>query len=342
MNSDIDPDVPSGDGIYGLPFRPEDSRVVLVPVPWDATTSYRAGAAGGPDAILAASLQLDLEDRDTGRPYGSGIAMLPIPGDVRNWNGEARKLAEPVIEAYGPGVSEDLKKAVDEVNHLSEWVNTWVYRTAGEWLDRDKIVGVVGGDHSSPFGLIRAVAERHPGVGILHLDAHADTRRAFEGFIWSHASIMYNVLDRIPQVGKLVQVGIRDFSRDEGAFLEGQGRRAVTFFDSDVQARLLEGEPFAAVAREVVGELPEEVYLSFDIDGLDPALCPNTGTPVPGGLSFAQAVALLRETARSGRRVVGFDLCEVAPHPSGEDEWDGNVGMRLLYKMIGYALLSSR
>jgi agmatinase len=91
-----------------------------------------------------------------------------------------------------------------------------------------------------------------------------------------------------------------------------------------------------------VAELPETNYVSFDIDGLDPSLCPNTGTPVPGGLSFAEMVVLLKTLVESGRKIVGFDLVEVAPDPTGASDWDGNVGARVLYKLIGFALMSNR
>ena len=101
------------------------------------------------------------------------------------------------------------------------------------------------------------------------------------------------------------------------------------------------GETWRQQVDRIVQELPQKVYLSWDIDGLDPTLCPHTGTPVPGGLSFHMATALVAGVVRSGRRIVGFDLVEVAPGPDG-DEWDGNVGARLLYKMIGFTLLSRR
>jgi agmatinase len=175
-------------------------------------------------------------------------------------------------------------------------------------------------------------------LGLLHLDAHADLRPAYEGFTWSHASIFYNVLDRIPGVAKLVQVGIRDLSEEEAEIAATSGGRAVIHHDDDLVARKFDGEPWGRIVDGIVGELPANVYLSFDIDGLDPALCPNTGTPVPGGLSFQEAVYLVAAVHKSGRRIVGLDLCEVAPGPEG-DEWDANVGARLLYKMIGYALL---
>jgi agmatinase len=329
-----------GGGIYGLPFTPEESRVVLVPVPWEATVSYGAGTSEGPRAILAASRQVDLRDRDTGRPYEAGIAMLPIPEDVRSWSDAARRRAQPVIENGGTGGRPDLEPAVAEVNALSERMNGWVQEQCAAWLGQGRIVGVVGGDHSSPLGGIRAAAEAHPGLGVLHVDAHADLRDAYEGFRYSHASIMFNVARDVAGVERIVQAGIRDYSDEEDALIRENPDRLRTYFEPDFRRQQQEGESWARLIGRLVADLPQRVWVSFDIDGLDPALCPNTGTPVPGGLSFAEAVGLLRTVVSSGRTIVGFDLSEVAPDPSGTSEWDANVGARVLYKLIGFALMS--
>jgi agmatinase len=327
-------------GIYGLPHAPEEARVVLLPVPFEATTSYGGGTQNGPEAILEASRQVNLFDIETGKPYEAGIALLPEPEGVRAWNEEAKQAARPVIEAGGLGDDPALRAAAARVNALSERMNAQVLAETRRWIAAGKLVGLVGGDHSTPFGCIQAHAERYPGLGILHLDAHADLRVAYEGFTWSHASIMHNVVERLPGVAKVVQVGIRDFCEEEHAQIEGSKGRIVTHFDAHWQAARQRGTPFAELVQRAVEALPQQVYLSFDIDGLDPTLCPHTGTPVPGGLSFGEACGLVRAVAESGRRIVGFDLNEVAPDPEGKDEWDANVAARLLYKMIGWALRS--
>jgi agmatinase len=327
------------EGIFGLPATPEQARVVLLPVPWEATVSYGAGTASGPEAILRASRQVDLLDREAGRPYEAGIAMLPVPAQVREWSDAARRLAQPVIEAGG---AEAGSQAVAEVDALGQRMNAWVHAQASAWLEQERLVGVVGGDHSVPFGAIRAVAERHPGVGVLHVDAHADLRNAYEGFHWSHASIMYNVLREIPAVARIVQVGLRDYCEEEDQLIRDEPQRLRSYFEPDLRREQLDGEAWNRLMGRIVADLPAEVHVSFDIDGLDPALCPHTGTPVPGGLSFAEAIALLRTLVESGRRIVGFDLCEVAPDPEGRSEWDANVGARLLYKLIGFSQLSRR
>ena len=319
---DFDPDAAAGagSGIFGLPFTAEESRVVVVPVPFEATTSYGGGTSRGPAAVFKASKQVDLFDHETGRPYETGIAMLPVPKKILKWNAEAKRGGRKVA------------------NERGERVNAWVYEKTSSLLDADKLAVILGGDHSVPFGAIRAYAERYPGLGILHLDAHADLRDAFEGFTWSHASIFHNVMTKIGGVGKLVQTGVRDLGVAESEMIASSKGRIVTFFDADVAARKETGVPFAAITDDIVAALPNDIYLSWDIDGLDPTLCPGTGTPVPGGLSWNEAIGLLRAIRRSGKRIVGLDLCEVSP---GESEWDANVGARLLYKMIGFALLTS-
>jgi agmatinase len=342
MSKAFDPGAaaPSDSGIFGLPHSAEDARVIVVPAPFAATTSYGGGAEDGPSAILEASKQVDLFDRETGRPYEPGIHMLPIPSEMRAWNDEGRALAAKIIDVGGDVTGDPaLGKALARVNELSAKTNDAVYATVKEQLAKKKLVALVGGDHATPFGAIRAHAEAYPGVGILHVDAHADLREAYEGFTHSHASIMFNVMTRIPQVARLVQVGIRDFSEAEAEFGARSGGRVVTHYDADLTARAFEGEPWGKAAARIVDDLPQQVYVSFDIDGLDPTLCPHTGTPVPGGLAFNQATALVAAVVRSGRTIVGVDVNEVVPGPDG-DQWDGNVGARVLYKLIGWMLVS--
>lgn len=334
----FDPNGPASpdSGIFGLPHTEAEAAVVLVPVPWEVTTSYGGGTSGGPAAILAASRQVDLFDLDVERPYEAGLHMLAEDPQVVGWNEEGRALARGIIDAGGAA---DDDPTLARVNALSERLNAWVSAETERLLAGGKIVGVVGGDHSVPFGAIAAVARRTPGIGVLHFDAHADLRRAYEGFKHSHASIMDNVLERVPGVARLVQVGIRDVCEEEVATMRRHGERVRVFFDRDIAMRRLSGEPFKNVVREMVEGLPDRVWVSFDIDGLDPRFCPHTGTPVPGGLDFHEAVFVLREVARAGKTIVGFDLNEVAPGPEG-DEWDGNVGARVLYKLIGFTLAS--
>jgi len=341
--ADFDPDAAAtGDGLFGLDTRPEDARLVVIPVPFDATTSYRAGTARGPQHVLEASAQVDLEDIQYGPIWKAGIAMLPIPRDIAALSRRARAAAEPVIAAGGakPGNASHAK-AVAAVNAASERVHGYVAREAERILDRGAIPAVLGGDHASPFGLIAELSMRHPGMGILQVDAHADLRDSFEGFAWSHASIFHNVMTTLPGVKRLVQVGIRDVGAREVAFAERSKGRVRTFYDQRLRDRQFGGATWTKVCKDVIAALPRDVYVSFDIDGFTADLCPHTGTPVPGGLTFPETCHLLELLAASGRRVVGFDLCEVAPGAPG-DEWNGCVGARTLYKLAGCALRSRR
>lgn len=331
MEAPFDPDGPAADdsGIYGLPHDANEARVHVLGVPFDATTSYRKGAAHGPSAVFAASKQVDLFDLEFDSPYRAGIHMLPIDPHVEELNSEATECVRSGTEQA-------------RVNAIGAELNGIVHARSQASLSADKLLAILGGDHSVPFGAIQACAEQHPGLGILHFDAHADLREAYDGCIWSHASIMFNVLDRIDGVSKLVQCGIRDLSGSEHERIQSS-ERIHTLFDRDWQRTASDGLSLRELVRRTLDPLPEEVWVSFDIDGLDPALCPNTGTPVPGGFDWHATMLWLEELASSGRRIVGLDLTEVSPGPAGDpagEGWDAIVGARLLYKLIGAALIS--
>lgn len=331
----FDPDAAGkpGSGIFGLPFSRADSRTVILPVPFDATTSYGHGTHRGPEAVYRASMQVDLYDRRFGRIYEKGIYLEQPSERIAALSAAARKVALPLINKGGAEAGD--AAAVAQVDAAGEELNRYVYEQTRWILDEGKTPALLGGDHSTPFGCIRACAEEVGEVGILQFDAHMDFREAYEGFRWSHASIMLNVLENVPQVKKLVQVGIRDFGEGEMDYGIEQGRRVETHFDDAWAGELAEGgATFLDLCRRVVGALPASVYISFDIDALEPSLCPNTGTPVPGGLTWNQVVVLLDVLKQTGRRVVGFDLVEVSPGADG-GEWDANVGARLLYKLCG-------
>ena len=332
--------------VFGLPYSAEESSVVIIPVPWEPTVSYGRGTAQGPASVREASEQLDLYDPELAthglaRPWVFGVHMLAEDPRVRGWNETACRLAAPVLGARGVPAGDP---AVSRVDQLGAELDRWVCDTAASWHARDRIVGVVGGDHSTSFGAIEAAAAVHEGLGVLHVDAHADLRPAYEGFARSHASVMHNVLERVAGVARIVQVGIRDLSAAEAKRISDEPR-LQTFFDHALRAAA--GQAWEAQCASIVASLPQSVYVSFDIDGLDPSLCPHTGTPVPGGLDFGQAMTLLRVLATSGRQIVGFDVVEVAPPPARASgavgpaaQWDGNVGARVLYRLCGAALLS--
>ena len=147
---------------------------------------------------------------------------------------------------------------------------------------------------------------------------------------------MYNVLKTVPSVKQLVQVGIRDYCDEEFQMIENSGGRITTFFDRDIKTAQFEGETWKSVCTKIIDQLPAKVYISFDIDGLDPKLCPNTGTPVPGGFDTEQIFYLFRLLHQSGRQIIGFDLNEVSNGIHGLDGIDAIVGARVLYKLCNY------
>jgi len=327
-------------GLFGIPTKLESAKIVVIPVPWEVTTSYGSGTAQGPLSVLKASPQIDLFDLELKNSYEQGFHMLEIPQDLQNLNDDLKNKALQLRADLEQNevLSADLKPVLDEVNTGCARMAEWVYQQSSQALKRGQVPAVLGGDHSSPEGNIRAVSEATKGkFGVLHIDAHADLRVRYQGFERSHASIMHNVMSAAWKPEKLVQVAIRDFSQEEFSLIR-ERTDIATFFDLYLKRDAFEGKPWSESCANIIDSLPQQVYVSFDIDGLSPEYCPHTGTPVPGGLTFDQANYLLGALVKSGRRIVGFDLNEVAP--GGGDEWDGNVGARLLYKMCGWTALS--
>jgi len=323
--------VPNGN-FFGLPYSVEESKIVLLMAPWDVTTSYMAGTSDSPNAILNASVQVDLFDENIPNAWEAKIGTLPQDESLYSFGKRNREIAERVIESLSTGLSgSETQRLIDEVNEACSCFNNTVYNVCREQLEAGRFVGIVGGEHSVPLGLVMALGERHEEFGVLHIDAHADLRRAYEGFTYSHASIMYNILNRVPQVKRLVQVAVRDFCSDEYAIMQNDSR-VVSFTDSAINRRIYDGGNWREICDEIVERLPNKVYISFDIDGLEPSLCANTGTPVPGGLGYRQAVYLLERVVERGKEIIGFDLCEVAGTPDTEAV-DANVGARVLYKL---------
>lgn len=321
----FDPDAPasSDDGLFGLGSPVENAAVVVLPVPVQHSTSYRRGTRGAPDAVLQASHQVDLHDRVTGDAWTAGIAMATAPA----WIAERDAALEVLVDRLHRG--DPIDRA--PIDAFGARVRDWVHGQARGLLRTQQIPAVLGGDHSAPLGLIAALGEQGP-LGILHIDAHADLRRAYEGLTYSHASVMWNVLHQVPGVERLVQVGIRDYGRAEAQRIQDDAR-IQTWFDHDLAWDRAAGMSWLDQVRRMIDPLPARVYVSFDVDGLQPHLCPGTGTPVPGGLTWHHATVLLHALQESGRTVVGFDLCEV-----GTGSIDAIVGARLLYRLACTAI----
>jgi len=328
--------------IFGLPFSEEDARLVILPIPWEVTVSYNAGTARSPDHIFKASLQVDLFDPESRDTWKQGIFMREPNKKILTKSDYLRKEAELYINyiSQGENVADNkfMSKTLKEINEGSLFLNDWVYQQTKELMDAGKLVGLLGGDHSTPLGYFKAIADRYEDFGILQIDAHCDLRQAYEGFNYSHASIMYNALEQIPAIKKLVQVGIRDFCEEELDYISDSNERIVTYFDKLIKERLYEGETWKQVVDDIISQLPQNVFVSFDIDGLDPKLCPHTGTPVQGGFEAEQIFYLLKKLTQSGKKLIGFDLNEVGV---SNDEWDENVGARVLYKLCNLLIAAN-
>jgi agmatinase len=331
----------ANNNIYGLPFTTDEAEVVIVPVPWEVTVSYSAGTAAGPQAVYDASFQVDLFDPKIKDAWKIGLAMDEVSQEVATKSETLRRKSEDYISMLEAGETADtsdvMKEIQQEVNAECLKLNEWVKNKSLSFINKNKIVALLGGDHSTPLGLMQALAEKHNSFAILQIDAHADLRDAYEGFEFSHASIMYNAI-KIPQVSKLVQVGIRDYCEFEYDVIQNSNGRIVTFFDRDIKQQQYEGTTWATICNNIISTLPNEVYLSFDIDGLDPKLCPHTGTPVAGGFEFEQVLMLIEKLVDAGKKIIAFDINEIAP---GDDEWDANVGARLLYRIANLSAKSN-
>ncbi len=325
--------------IFGLPFTEEDAALVIIPVPWEVTVSSKGGTARAPEHILDASLQVDLYDSEYKNSWKKGVFMPPVDKKLLLKNDYLRKETELYLNFIKSGekleTNKFMMKTLKEVNEGCKVMNEWVYTKSKELLAKGKKVGLLGGDHSTAFGYIKALSETYESFGILQLDAHCDLRKSYEGLNFSHGSIMYNTLDSFSQISKLVQVGIRDYCESEWDYICNSNFKVITYFERELKERIFEGQTWQHIADEIVSHLPDNVYISYDVDGLDPKLCPHTGTPVPGGLDMEQLNYIFKKIILSGKKIIGFDLSETGISPDG---WDENVGARILFKLSNLVL----
>jgi len=338
---DFDNLLTEDNNIFGLPFTEKEAEIIIIPVPWDATVSYGSGTADAPEAVNKASLQLDLFDSEYTDAWHAGFYLEPLSVYWKNQNKKLRALSESYINHISQGFkaeeAPEQMAALKQLNRASVNLNLWLEKKAKEYLNKNKIVGVLGGEHSAPLGLINALSKKYNSFSILHIDAHADLRAGYEGFEYSHASIMHHALKN-KSITKLVQIGVRDVGFQENECINSGKGRIITHFWSDIKAAQFKGKTWHEQCFEMLSGLTDNVYISLDIDGLEPSLCPHTGTPVPGGLSFHELSYLLKQLSLQKKRIIGFDLCEVAP---GNDAWDANVGARVLYKLCALSAVSN-
>ncbi len=322
--------------LFGLPYSLEESQLVIVPLPWEVTVSSQTGAAKGPEKIIEVSSEIDLFSKEISEVWKLKIASLDLPKEIKKQSDQLRSLAALHIHSLESGKEEESSRIITQkVNEGCENLNVYVSQLTRDLLAEGKMVGLLGGDHSTPLGLLRTLNEKFSNFGILQIDAHADLRKSYQNFTYSHGSIMFNAL-KLKNLSRLVQVGVRDFCEEEYLLMQKSTGRVKTFFDSDIKEQLFNGKPWGLICQEVIDTLPDLVYISFDIDGLRPELCPNTGTPVPGGLSFEEATYLIKQIVLSGKRIIAFDLSEV----SGLSHWDAQAGSRILFELCNWMAVS--
>ncbi len=332
--ADFDPNGVGVKGtIFGLPYDTEQADILIIPMPWDVTVSYNSGTIDGPAAILEASSQIDYEIPGVALPWKTKVAMLEIPemwySTGVNLRFKARSYIDWLESDSPKDEREEMLLKCEEINTHCEQLMTYIQQETKYWLDQGKKTILLGGDHSTPFGHIQALSQKHDDFGILQIDAHADLRTAYEGFKYSHASVMYNVLEET-SISRLVQVGVRDYCEEEFARIESTDLHVKTFFDQHLKEERFQGKTWHQQCEEIIAVLPEQVYVTVDIDGLKPEFCPSTGTPVPGGMDTDELFYLFKMLKESGKEIMGADLVEVAP---GATEWDANVGARVLWRL---------
>ena len=332
---------PNGVGIangnlFGFPVNETEADIVIIPIPWDATASDGKGTSEGPKVILEASTQLDFYHPNLTEAWKTKVYMSPISSEWKKINDELCTKGIEYIDFLENGgkleKSEIFQELIFEMNEAQIALKNNLKDKCSQLFKENKIPAVLGGEHSTPLGLIEAIDAQNEPFGILQIDAHADLRDAYEGFEQSHASIMFNALKNLKNLSKLVQVGIRDIAQSEVDLINTSNGKVRTFFDWELKEGSYTGKTWAQQVDEIIEQLPQKVYVSFDIDGLSPELCPNTGTPVAGGFKLEEINYLLFKLAESGRKIVGFDLNEVAP--GSDDDWDANVGARALWNLI--------
>ncbi len=275
----------------------DKAAVAVLPAPYDGTTSYRAGARDGPRAIIEASRYLELYEPDLGlEPSQWGIATLPA--------------LEPDVSSPEANIAR-------------------VQQAVGNLADAGKLPVILGGEHSLTLGAVRALAQRHPGLSVLQLDAHADMRDSYQGSAYSHACVMRRVREELSAGGgAVVQAGIRSISREEMEHIQDAGGAGVHLYAPGQY-----NDP--AAIDELLAGLGENLYVTVDLDALDPSIMPAVGTPEPGGLSWQETLSILR-TAAQRSRIIGCDVMELAPNEGPAHA--SFTAARLTYKLIGYAL----
>lgn len=315
----------------------QQAKLVLIPVPWELTASYGSGSSLGPEMIRKASSQLDFFQKKDLKNYNQWIFYKSPRKDIVKWHKQATPLAKNFQKHWDENtpLSPKQKTSVNKINDYCEKMLDALYQETKELINNNKVPAILGGDHSITEGVLKAIGESYSDYGVLHLDAHHDLRDSYQSFKHSHASVMFNVMNSCYAPKLLLQVGIRDFCKEEHDLAQ-KDSRIVCYYDEDIAESLFVGKSWAELCQKMISHLPEHVYCSLDVDGLSPDNAPGTGTPVPGGLSFNQLLFLLKELKKQNKKIIGFDVVETAGKP--ENLWDGNVSARLVYYLASLAL----
>jgi agmatinase len=317
--------------LFKLPVTAAEASLVIIPVPWAVTMPFHGNASFAPYSILKASRQMELFDKNF-LDKKLDVCMLPIHYD---WTMLSKQLRDSINEYvtntnFSNKTYQLNKELISKVNNCAYALKETIKGKALKYIKKGKIVSLLGGDHSTPLGLIEALSESVEEFSILHIDAQPSLNKTLNGFDYSHASIMYNSL-KLKSVKNIVQVGIRDYTQEDYEFIKNSANKIKTFWHQDVTNELFSGKPWSKICDDISSHLCSKVYLSIDIDGLNPSLCPGTGMPVPGGLEFDQLIKLIETILLSNKEIIGFDLCEVGASESSD--WDTLVATRLLHKL---------
>ncbi len=299
--------------LFGLPYSVDEARLVVVGVPWEVTVTYKSGTSETPEQVLLASNQIDLFHPELGTPWKVGVAwdnsLLFLKKHSQSYSPISRQYFE-VLERTGanPNKSPELQNVAKNLDVASNMMLSKVEEIVKKHFINDKIVGLVGGEHTISIGAVRALAVHQP-ISILHLDAHADMRPTYAGMEFTHASAMYHI-SNLENVYSTTSVGIRNMSPAEFEIISNKNN-IFLFTAHKIWESSFKGKHWDQVADEIISTIESDfVYITFDIDVLEPSLCPSTGTPVPGGLTYAQSVYLIKKLVQHGKRIIGFDIVE--------------------------------
>jgi len=307
--------------IFGTPVNYIKSKIVILPIPFDGTSSYRKYSQNAPYKILEASNQVDLFDIDFGNLYRRNVYMEKISPLIIKINNYILSIQKKFFTSFD---------SAEKINSIMSANNNFIYKWTLNALNADKIPILLGGEHSIIFGAIQACFNVYKSreLSILHFDAHSDMRLNYDGFNYSHASIINNIQNRISTPKRIIQVGIRDVSYSEYKQIQ-LSNEIYSFLDKDIRKYKLLGS-FDVLSEDIIEKLGDLIYITIDIDGLDIPYCSNTGTPVPGGLNFDHIIHILSNIKKKKKRIIGADICETS-----SSTLDSIVSMRLLYKLTG-------